>query len=216
MHISLYMAISNQWNQHRFKDNFPLNRKVLMELNKIGSKGTYHSCIKVLHQAGYIRYQSSGSKWLPPRVAVPRLDMTAGEYDRLQIGLFTAGNGTEAGTSTVPNPADAGTGNDTGTVPDVEHLYKQTKRKRVNSVLETPTLMEVTIFFKENKYPTLEAKKFWYYNESKHWLLADGQLIRQWEPLAHKWMLSVPARGDNAGPEASPGIDRDKNYDEPL
>jgi len=219
-HISLYMAIFQEWNYHRFKDYFTINRKNLMMLSKVRSKDTYHKYIKDLHEAGYIRCYPSVIKGYPPNVSVTRMDLLYEKKSHAQIGLFmpvdNESEPAENGTDPVPDSAAYSPKNRTVPVLKPGHIYKQTNSKEENCVLETPTLLEVKIFFKENNYPELEAKKFWYYNESKEWLLADGQLIRQWEPMAHKWMLSVPDGGGKTGPEANSGIDRDKNYDEPL
>lgn len=219
-HISLYMAIFQQWNHHRFKDYFTINRKDLMQLSKVRSKDTYHKYIRELHEAGYIHCYPSVIRGYPPEVSVPRLDLLYDKHSTAQADLFTSVDNdaepAENGTEPVPDTDAGSPENGTEAVLKPGHIYKQTNSKPETFVLETPTLMEVSLFFKENNYPVLEAKKFWYYNESKHWLLADGQLIRQWEPLAHKWMLSVPAGGHNAGPGVNPGIDGDKNYNEPL
>ena len=41
-HISLYMALFQEWNSSRFADEFYVNRRDLMRVAKIGSKSTYH------------------------------------------------------------------------------------------------------------------------------------------------------------------------------
>ena len=66
-HISLYMALFQYWNYNRFQNPFPVYRENIMNLSKIGSKNTYHKCIKELHDAKYIYYHPSPSKFLPVR-----------------------------------------------------------------------------------------------------------------------------------------------------
>jgi len=44
-HISLYMALFQEWNSSRFADEFYVNRRDLMRCAKIGSKSTYHRWI---------------------------------------------------------------------------------------------------------------------------------------------------------------------------
>jgi hypothetical protein len=73
-HVSLYMAIFQYWNYNRFQNPFRINRDDLMALSKIGSKNTYHRCIKELHQAGYIHYNPPLSKFQPVKLSVSRLD----------------------------------------------------------------------------------------------------------------------------------------------
>ena len=243
-HISLYMAIFQHWNYNRFEEVFTVSRKDVMLLAKISSKNTYHRCIAHLHKAGYIRYHYSVIKYLPARVSVTRLDLLRDNINSPQMGLFTTPNneatGTKNDTAPVPDLTSDSTKNDTDPVPIMGHLIKQTNYKQINSVLGTPTqnnkknktrkelekeaavnamkptLMETTNFFTENGYPFGEGKKFWYYNESRNWQLPDGAAIRQWQPLAHKWMLNDNASAGKQTPAQNIHTSNDKNYNEPL
>lgn len=58
-HISLYVALFQLWNMNFFKDEFYINREEVMEYSKIGSKSTYHRCIKELSHWKYILYLPS-------------------------------------------------------------------------------------------------------------------------------------------------------------
>lgn len=53
------MALFQVWNSTRFPDEFFVIRDEVMKQSKIGSKSTYHRCLKELHQFGYIEYQPS-------------------------------------------------------------------------------------------------------------------------------------------------------------
>ena len=53
-HISLYIALFQLWNLNRFLEEFYINRDEVMQLSKIGSKSTYHRCIKELNHWKYI------------------------------------------------------------------------------------------------------------------------------------------------------------------
>ncbi len=55
-HISLYIALFQLWNLNRFLEEFFINRDEVMQLSKIGSKSTYHRCIKELNHWKYIVY----------------------------------------------------------------------------------------------------------------------------------------------------------------
>ncbi len=55
-HISLYMALFQIWNNNRFVKEFYLNREEVMSFSKIGSKSTYHRCIKELSHWKYVNY----------------------------------------------------------------------------------------------------------------------------------------------------------------
>jgi len=58
-HISLYIALFQFWNTNFFKDEFYINREEVMSFSKIGSKSTYHRCIKELSHWSYILYTPS-------------------------------------------------------------------------------------------------------------------------------------------------------------
>lgn len=58
-HISLYMALFQIWNTNRFVNVFFINREEVMRISKIGSKSTYHRCIKELSHWNYILYSPS-------------------------------------------------------------------------------------------------------------------------------------------------------------
>src|SRR5882672_1573048 len=160
-HISLYMAIFQQWNIIHFKDYFTANRKLLMRNGKIGSRDTYTKYLKDLHTGGYIRYHPAVNRYLPPQLSVHRLDYYHDDSTLPQIQLFTpksTGSGdAKTGTGPVPDMDEDGPGSGTGAVPDPGHLYKQTNTKQENSVLNTPMLTEVEEFFREHGYPVLEA-----------------------------------------------------------
>ena len=87
-HISLYMAIFQFWNYHRFQNPFRVNREELMQLSKIGSKNTYHKCTKELHNYRYIIYHTAITKYQPVKVSMIRLDLKVEEKDFLQLDLF--------------------------------------------------------------------------------------------------------------------------------
>lgn len=60
-HISLYLSCFQIWNQNRFNSPFPVSRRELMRLSRIGSVNTYARCIKELHEWGYVEYSASSN-----------------------------------------------------------------------------------------------------------------------------------------------------------
>ncbi len=50
------MALFQLWNAHHFPEVFYINRNEVMKLSKLGSKSTYHRCIKELNYWSYIVY----------------------------------------------------------------------------------------------------------------------------------------------------------------
>jgi len=62
-----------------------------MNLSKIGSKNTYHKCIKELHDAKYIYYHPALSKFLPVKVSIGRLDIEEEPPSRYkQLDIFNS------------------------------------------------------------------------------------------------------------------------------
>ncbi|MEP7239023.1 MAG: hypothetical protein ABI685_14185 [Ferruginibacter sp.] len=245
-HISLYMALFQYWNFNRFQNPFPVYRDNMMKLSKIGSKNTYHKCIRELHELKYIYYHPSPSKFLPVKVSIGRLDVEeepASWYK--QLDLFNEKNAKSGSpkidTGSVPNLTDVSTDFDTVPVPIMGHNIKPNflKNKTVsntptkifnknekpkseinstagvpNSVHKAerylitimPTLDKVEAFFKSANYPTTEAAKFFYYNQGRGWMLKDKVPIKDWQSLAHKWMLGIGKTNEEKkqSPETGP------------
>ncbi len=67
-HISLYVALFQIWNNNFFKDEFYINREEVMDFSKIGSKSTYHRCIKELSHWNYLLYTPSHNAFKGSRI----------------------------------------------------------------------------------------------------------------------------------------------------
>ena len=144
-HVSLYMALFQYWNYNRFQNPFPVYRDNIMKLSKIGSKNTYHKCIKELHEAKYIYYQPTSSKFLPVRISLIRLDIQEEQPDRYkQLDLF----GEEPSASPCPNigtdgvPILTATCTDFDTVP-VPKMGHNIKHKHFNKTESKPPSQKI-------------------------------------------------------------------------
>ena len=73
-HISLYFALFQLWNEHRFGDRFVISRSEMMQLSRIGSANTYARCMKELSDWGYIFYTASSNLHSGSRVSCVRFD----------------------------------------------------------------------------------------------------------------------------------------------
>lgn len=107
------MAMFQYWNFNRFQNPFPVYRDNIMQLSKVGSKNTYHKCIKELHEAKYIYYHPSLSRFLPVKISMARLDIPEEPPSRYkQLDLFgTSENGfqnSKTDLSTEKNPQENG------------------------------------------------------------------------------------------------------------
>lgn len=106
-HVSLYMALFQSWNLNRFNNPFPITREAIMSLCAIGSKNTYHKCIKELHQFGYIFYRASADKFHKSTVHIVKFKGEDSDNEQQQLDLFSASNKDEKSTqnpsATIPN-----------------------------------------------------------------------------------------------------------------
>ncbi|MEC7769825.1 MAG: hypothetical protein VX798_01490 [Bacteroidota bacterium] len=112
-HISLYVALFQLWNNSFFRDTFYINREEVMGYSKIGSKSTYHRCIKELSHWGYIRYEPSHNPFKGSR-----------------IKLFDFG--TSSGQEPYPSHTKIGTSTGQALVPIIKQL--QTKKNNTNGL----------------------------------------------------------------------------------
>jgi replication initiation and membrane attachment protein DnaB len=62
-HISLYMALLQQWNLSGGKNPLSIERAVIMKAAKINARYTYNKCINNLQEFGYITYLPSSNQF---------------------------------------------------------------------------------------------------------------------------------------------------------
>ncbi len=99
-HISLYMALFQLWNVHRFRDTFDVNRQDLMAMSRIGSAHTYARCMKQLNDWEYIKYWPSSNRFSVSRVSCARFDTA---YDTGSSSANNTGNDTASGSLLINN-----------------------------------------------------------------------------------------------------------------
>lgn len=112
-HISLYVALFQLWNNNFFKEEFYINREEVMDFSKIGSKSTYHRCIKELSHWNYIVYTPSHNPFKGSR-----------------IKMFDFG--TSSGQVLYPNRTKNGTSSGQALVPINKHIQTIENSKNIN------------------------------------------------------------------------------------
>ena len=141
-HISLYVVLFHQWNSQHFPQRLKVFRSELMEDSKIGNKNTYTTCLKNLHEWGYLGYFPSSSKYHASEVTITVFTGTetgkgTDTYSGTDDGhtLITIGNGADKGSD---NGSDTGTDNGSGTIyiNDTKPIQTNTN---VSNELFTPT-----------------------------------------------------------------------------
>ncbi len=141
-HISLYVVLFHQWNSQHFPQRLKIFRSELMEDSKIGNKNTYTTCLKNLHEWGYLGYFPSSSKYHASEVTITVFTGTetgngtdTGSGTHESDTLTTAGNGADKGSD---NGSDTGTDNGGGTIYINDTKPIQTN-PNVSNGLFTPT-----------------------------------------------------------------------------
>lgn len=145
-----------------------------MQLSKL-SKNTYHKCLKQLHEAKYIYYHPSPSKFQAVRISIIRLDKDEqAQTPYKQLDLFTS---PKIETDSVSILSQTSPNIKTGTVANLGHSYKLNFNKQretptheifkrndkiqksINELASVPNLIhipsqeEVEVFFQNNSHP---------------------------------------------------------------
>lgn len=180
-HISLYMALFQEWNSSRFADEFYVNRRDLMRCAKIGSKSTYHRCVTDLDSWLYLSYFPSNNP-----------------YKGSKIKMSIIGTGYEPVTEQY-NPVleqlaehycpTNGQVVDSNRPVSGQALVSKTNNiKQENDIKQPKGWQAVIDFFIEKGFNADEGKKFFEHYEARNWQTSDGQQIRDWRALATNWM----------------------------
>ncbi|WP_428743306.1 hypothetical protein [Tenacibaculum sp.] len=174
-----------------------------MLFSKIGSKTTYHRCIKELHHWKYLLYEPSHNPFKGSR-----------------IKMFNFG--TSDGQALYPSHTNICTSNGQAVVSIYKHL--QTVKNNTNDIKlgQPKNENEVIDFFSKKNWPELEAKKFYNHYQGIGWKVGGKTKIVDWQATARNWMLkadelkeektmvTVGQNTDNLK------ISSNKNYNEPL
>ena len=196
-HISLYMALFQFWNINRFPEVFYINREEVMVMAKIGSKATYHRCLRRLHDWKYIRYLPSHNPY---------------KGSQIQMLKFGTSSGSNTGTSSEQVEEQA-------LVPYI-NINKQNKNFNKHKLPKNEN--EVLDFFKKEKWPANEAKKFFNHYTSIGWKVGGKITILDWHSTAKNWMLKgeeIQKEKTLHGPSQKRDnlkIIKEKDYGQPL
>lgn len=197
-HISLYMALFQYWNIHRFPDEFYISCEDIMKMSKIGSKATYHRCLKNMHNWKYIRYLPSHNPYKGSKVRMLKLDTSNESSD---------GTTTETTSEQLEGQALVSNTNIN------KHIINSNKAKLPKDK------NEVLNFFKKQKWPVLEGEKFFNHYNGIGWKIGGKIEIADWHSTAETWMLkskeietakSLSQKRDNLK------TSKTKNYGQPI
>lgn len=201
-HISMYMALFQEWNSNRFPEYFFIDRRNIMQLAKIGSRVTYHRCLKELDDWGYIQYMPSHNPYKGSEVNMPNF-----------------GTSTRTTTGTTPGQV-VGQAVDPNINIDkpIETINKRSRASQPKNE------GEVLNFFKENGWEPIEALKFYNHYQGVGWKVGGRSAIEDWQATAKNWMLKAKELERENGNRLARRLRnmdhlqviRNKNYGEPL
>ncbi len=240
-HVSLYISLFTLWNLNRFDNPISINREEVMKISKIGSKHTYHKCLKQLHEYGYLKY-------------VPSHNPLRGSH----VHMFNFSTSNE---QAMHHTSDKkGTSSEQALHPSLNYINSTNNEKSLNSrkqksddknfssetdiekKLKTRTADEIPLqngknvppgsdkkvppeesavmhFFKSENYPEKEARKFYNYFRSVGWKVGKNKPMEDWEAAAHNWMLNTETYAQAKDQASQPGqlqTNQNKDYGEPL
>ena len=163
-HISLYMALFQEWNSSRFADELYVNRRDLMRCAKIGSKSTYHRCITELDSWLYLSYFPSNNPYKGSKIKMaiigtsdepvvgqynPTLEQLAEHYHPIRepvVGQHRPNNGQVV--------------NQHRPIGGQALVSTINNNKQENNIKQPKGWQAVFIFFEEKGFEADEAKKF--------------------------------------------------------
>lgn len=74
-HISIYMALLQQWNITGGNNPVKIERNIIMKAAKINARRTYNKCINELQEFGYILYEPALNGSISSRVFLNKCEM---------------------------------------------------------------------------------------------------------------------------------------------
>ena len=226
-HISMYVSLFQFWNASRFKNPISISRGELMRVSKISAKATYHKCMKELNDFGYSKYKPSYNPFKGSLVYL--FNFQTGSEQPLSTDHAKNETGSEQAQepyingSNIINQTSLNLG-EPAQKKEVEKLRRQGKKekssaKKERNVFATPQLAQVQEYFASQKFPPVEASKFYNYFQSNGWLVGGRTKMKDWQAAARNWMLNANkfAKGKAVKPKAKHlHATTNKNYSDPL
>jgi len=227
-HISLYMALFQEWNSSRFADEMFVNRRDLMRAAKIGSKSTYHRCIVDLNDWHYLSYFPSNNPYKGSKIKMaiigiidepltgqynPALEQLAEQYYPIGVPLEEHHHPVNGQAMYQHHPT-----NGQAVVSTTNNI------KQENSIKQPKDCQAVIDFFIDKNFDLGESDKFYNHYSERNWRTGDDEPIRDWRSVAINWMERTELfETENKPKEKQPSQIKDnlrttktKDYGQPL
>lgn len=244
-HVSMYVSLFQFWNASRFQNPISISRNELMKVSKISAKATYHKCMRELNDFGYLKYMPSynpfkgslvhlfnfqtGSEQ-PPDTHHTKNSTGSEQAQEPYINSSNIINQTLTNLGKPAQKKEVQKLNRLGkeekeklrqkkklSIPQSDEIPAGSVVKRNNFIAPQPG--EVQEYFASQKFPSVEAAKFYNYFQSNGWLVGGRTKMKDWKAAARNWMLNAQkfAGGKSVKPTAKHlHATTAKNYNEPL
>ena len=178
-HISLYMALFQEWNSSRFASDFFVNRRDLMNASKIGSKSTYHRCVTDLDTWNYLKYFPSNNPYKGSKIKMSIIGTSnEPEEDHYDPKLEQLAERYHPENGQAMNQHRPISGQ--ALVSTINNTKPLKHNKQPNS------LQVVLDFFNKNNFNLDYGKEFFEYYEERQWQTSDGSDVREKNRLNKK------------------------------
>jgi hypothetical protein len=186
-HVSIYLALFQIWNVNRFNNPISVSRMDVMKISKIGSKATYHKCLKELDYWGYIKYMPSHNPLKGSKIKMFKFETTLEQQQELVM---------------VQKEEQL-------VVPSI-NIKKETKQ--VEKRFIKPCIEEIMEIITR----TEEAEKFLNYYESNGWKIGGRSPMKNWRAAAKNWNINFEKFNPTVQTSSNLHVNQEKDYEIPL
>lgn len=239
-HVSLYISLFALWNLNQFRNPISINRREVMSISRIGSKHTYHKCLRDLHQMNFLDYSPSHN---PLKGSLIEMFIFSTSSDQV-VNNSEVKNGTSVeqvlhpslnskkhlnlkqyiNEEAVKSQKISGTLTETGEKLKAEincaGIIKKTpfKAPKIDEVLQFFNIA-VEKYSIPSRMAPIESEKFYNYYSSKGWKVGSNSPMKDWKAAVNNWLLNYtkfnqrPVSKNDAGKLHNK---EEKSYDIPL
>lgn len=194
-HVSLYMALFQEWNQNHFPKKMFINRGEIMKRSKLGSTSTYHRCIRELHTWEYMKYHPSKNPFkgsgiemicfIERKEATRETNRSTSEQVMQQDNSIESQMAGQKNATVEQVPVHCSPTGEQASISNINN----TKHKNISKRKKPESEKEVIDFFESNKWLQVDALKFYYHYQSIGWKKAGDTELTDWKAAAKSWIL---------------------------
>jgi hypothetical protein len=212
-----------------------------MQASKIGSANTYTKCLKELDKWEYIKYYPSFNSVKGSQIYLYNFNKTTDNATDISTDKGTDTT-TEKGTDKAAVMAlipSINSINKLNNINSINNLNLDEQKKSLDLKINLkkklsegqaciersrstqkkvqpfpiPELEEVKKYFIAQKYPELEAEKFYNHFQSNGWLVGGRSKMKDWKAASRNWILNGKKFNNT---KRNSNVTTEKNYGEPL